>query len=74
MKTAIFRIEGMNCEGCAQTIKEAVEKETGVTAVSVSLAERRARVDFDSQATGEDRLAAAIEKPGFRVIGREAVR
>jgi len=74
MKTTIFRIEGMNCDGCANTIKNAVEKEPGVQMVSVSFAERQARVLYDPRAVGEDRLAAVIEKPGFRVASREAAR
>jgi copper chaperone len=72
MKTTIFRIEGMSCDGCANTVKNAIEKEAGVQSVAVSFADKQARVTFDPQAGGEDRLAAAIEKPGFRVIGREA--
>ncbi len=74
MQTTIFRIEGMNCDGCANTIKSALEKEPGVQMVSVSFAERQARVLYDPRAAGEDRLVAAIEKPGFRVLGREGAR
>ncbi len=72
METAIFRIEGMNCEGCVSTIQDALGKEPGVQAVSVSLSERQARVEYDPKVGGQDRLVAAIEKPGFRVVGREA--
>jgi len=72
MKTTIFRIEGMSCDGCANTVKTAIEKEPGVQAVTVSFADKQARVTFDPRAGGEDRLSAAIEKPGFRVTGREA--
>jgi copper chaperone CopZ len=72
MKTAIFRIEGMNCDACANTIKNLVEKEPGVRKASVSFTDRQARVLYDPQAIQEDRLVAAIQKPGFRVVGREA--
>ena len=72
MKTAIFRIEGMNCDACANTIKNLVEKEPGVRKASVSFTDRQARVLYDPQAIAEDRLVAAIQKPGFRVVGREA--
>ena len=72
MKTAVFRIEGMNCDACANTIKNLVEKEPGVRKASVSFPERQARVLYDQQAIQEDRLVAAIQKPGFRVVGREA--
>ena len=72
MEMAIFRIEGMNCDGCVSTVKDALGKEPGVQAVSVSLSEAQARVEYDPRVAGEDRLVAAIEKPGFRVVGRKA--
>ena len=72
MKTAIFKIEGMNCDACANTIKSLVEKEPGVRMASVSFSERQARVLYDPQAVQEDRLVDAIQKPGFRVVEREA--
>ena len=72
MKTTIFKIEGMNCDACANTIKSLVEKEPGVRMASVSFTDRQARVLYDPQAIQEDRLVAAIQKPGFRVVDREA--
>jgi copper chaperone CopZ len=73
VKTTIFKIEGMNCDACASTIKSLVEKEPGVRMASVSFSERLARVLYDPQSVQEDRLVDAIQKPGFRVVGREAV-
>jgi copper chaperone len=72
MKTTIFKIEGMNCDACANTIKSLVEKEPGVRMASVSFTERHARVLYDPQAVREDHLVAVIQRPGFRVVGREA--
>jgi len=72
MKTTIFRIEGMNCDACANSIKSLVEKERGVRVASVSFNERLARVLYDPQAVGEDRLVEVIQQPGFRVVSREA--
>jgi len=72
MKTAIFKIEGMNCDACANTIKSLVEKEPGVRMASVSFSERQARVLYDPQSIQEDRLVDAIQQPGFRVVAREA--
>jgi copper chaperone len=72
MKTTIFKIEGMNCDACANTIKGLVEKEPGVRMASVSFRERLARVLYDPQSVQEDRLVDTIQKPGFRVVGREA--
>ena len=71
MKTTIFRIEGMNCDACANTIKGLVEKEPGVRMAMVSFSERQARVLYDPNATPEERLVEVIQQPGFRVIGHE---
>ena len=71
MKTTIFRIEGMNCDGCANSIKSLVENEPGVRMASVSFNEQLARVLYDPQAVGEDRLVDVIQAPGFRVVSRE---
>ena len=71
MKTTIFKIEGMNCDACANTIKGLVEKEPGVRMASVSFSERQARVLYDPNATPEERLVEVIQRPGFRVIAHE---
>lgn len=71
MKTTTFEIEGMNCEACANTIRTLIEKEPGVQMASVSYAERHARVLYDPQSIEEDHLVKTIQKPGFRVVGRE---
>jgi copper chaperone CopZ len=70
MKTTTFKIEGMRCDGCAETVKALAEKVPGVSSISVSLAAGEARVVFDGRADAEDRLVRTIEKPGFRVVGR----
>lgn len=70
MKTAIFTIEGMHCDGCAENVESLVRKQPGVRMVSVSFAERQARVLYDPRAVGEEQLVAIIQKLGFRVVGR----
>lgn len=71
MRTTIFQIEGMNCDACANTIKNLVEKEPGVRMASVSFTDRQARVLFDPQAVQEDRLVDVIQGGRFRVVSRE---
>lgn len=70
MKSVTFTIEGMHCDGCAQTVKAVISAEPGVKAADVSLQKGEARVLYDPQATSEDRLAAAVERPGYRVTAR----
>ena len=71
MKTTVFKIEGMNCDACANTIKTLVEKVPGVQMVAVSYSDRQARVLFDPKSVDEEHLVNTIQKPGFRVVGRE---
>ena len=71
MKTATLKIEGMNCNGCANTIKALVEKQPGVQMATVSFDEGQARILYDPREIGEDRLVAVVQQPGFRVVGRE---
>lgn len=71
MKTAIFRIEGMHCGGCVDTLKALLGAEAGVHAAEVSLERGEARVLYDPKLADPQRLAATIEKPGYRVTGRE---
>ncbi len=69
MKSATFKIEGMNCDHCANTIKTLVEKQPGVQMATVSFDEGQARVLYDPQEIGDDRLVAVIQEPGFKVVG-----
>lgn len=69
MKTTTLTIEGMRCDGCAQTIKMLVEREDGVKGADVSHMENQARVLYDPAAIDQDRIIATIQKPGYRVVG-----
>ena len=71
MKTSTFKIEGMHCDGCANTIKGLIERVPGVQMATVSFKDGEARVLYNPQATNEDRLAEAIQKPGYRVVSRQ---
>ena len=71
MKTATLKIEGMHCDGCAETIKGLVEKEPGVRMVAVSFADGQARVLYDPDRISVERLVDVIQTPGFRVAGHE---
>lgn len=72
MNSVILKIAGMHCDGCAQTIKAAVDREPGVKGASVIFESSEARILFDPAATTEDRLVAAVGRLGFRVTGRRS--
>ncbi|MBI2320419.1 MAG: heavy-metal-associated domain-containing protein [Betaproteobacteria bacterium] len=66
MKTEIYRIEGMHCEGCAQTIEALLGQMPGVKRVAVSFGAREARVELDAEIGDDASIVAAIERVGFR--------
>ena len=61
-----FRLEipDMKCEGCAGTVREALQDLGGVLAAEVSLEEKSARVQTEEGVTA-DRLVAAVEEAGY---------
>jgi len=67
MKTLVVTIEGMHCDGCAETIKALLAVEAGVKAATVSFQEGHARVLYDPVVVDEKKLVAAIEKGGYKV-------
>jgi len=67
MKTLVIAIEGMHCDGCAETIKALLTVETGVKAATVSYPDGRARVLYDPATVDEGKLVAAIERGGYKV-------
>jgi Hg(II)-responsive transcriptional regulator len=69
MKSLEVKIEGMQCEGCASTIQALLAHEPGVMSAKVSFAERTASVFYDPAMTDPARVAAAIDKAGFRAMG-----
>jgi MerR family copper efflux transcriptional regulator len=71
MKSVEMKIDGMQCEGCASTIRSILSREPGVKSSSVSFAKRTASVFFDPTDTDAGRLAEAVTKAGFTVQSRQ---
>lgn len=72
MKTTTFAIEGMHCDGCAETIKALLAREPGVRRAETSFAYKEARVLHDPTRIAEAQLKAAIEKGGFHAATKDA--
>ena len=60
-----LRITGMTCNGCVKHVDAALRKVPGVTAVEVSLAEERAKVVHDPQASPVASLVEAVDEAGY---------
>lgn len=70
MKSITLNIEGMNCDGCAATLKGLLQRQDGVKSASVTYEDGEARILFDPAIVGLDQLIATVERPGFRVTNR----
>ena len=73
LKTIVIPVQGMACVVCAATVKNAVKSLPGVSRVEVSLEKRGAHVTYAPNKLSPDRIAAAINKLGYKAgIPRDA--
>lgn len=64
MAKTTLKIEGMMCEGCASTVRTALESVDGVTSVDVVLKKNTATVTHDG--ADDESLVSAVVDAGFR--------
>jgi copper chaperone CopZ len=62
-----FKVNGMHCAGCENTIKMNLKEIKGVALVEASFKNNQAVVSFDSTKTNETEIASAIESAGYKV-------
>ena len=70
MESVTLEIEGMHCDGCAQTIHAVVSTLSGVQGVDTSFDEGRARILYDPGSIDAQRLTGVIRRLGFNVTGQ----
>ena len=64
MKQLTLVVEGMMCDGCAGTVREALTEVAGVESVDVSLEEKRARVTV-ANGTPDAAVIGAVAAVGY---------
>ncbi len=62
MTTHELRVEGMSCQHCVKSVREALLRVPGVSRVDVEIGRARVEGDVDPRA-----LAAALDTAGYRV-------
>ena len=63
----ILNVDGITCEHCVDTIKEAVEILDGVLRVDVDIKKKQVVVEFDEKMAKPEDLIDKIEEVGFKV-------
>lgn len=67
MQTLTWKIEGMHCGGCAQTLQALLTRLPGVRRVEVPYADGRARLLLDPREASPEQLVELIERAGYQV-------
>lgn len=63
--SATLAVDGMSCEGCENSIQNALGALDGVSSVDASHEAKTVRVDYDSDSVEVSALTEAIEDLGF---------
>ena len=67
MQTTILNINGMTCMGCVNSIKNVVEKVSGVSGADVSLENKQVTIRYDPERTNINQFKNAIVGAGFEI-------
>ena len=67
MQTTILNINGMTCMGCVNSIKNVIEKISGVSGADVSLENKQVTIRYDPERTNINQFKDAIVGAGFEI-------
>lgn len=67
MEETTLTVRGMTCQGCVNSVTNALRRVVGVTEAQVSLADAKALVRYDASQADVGKLKAAVEAAGFDV-------
>jgi copper chaperone CopZ len=65
MSMQTLKITGMMCDGCASNVKDALERDPGVTQADVELNTGTAQVTYDPQQTTPQYLVDTVRRSGY---------
>lgn len=61
----------IDCEGCANKIRENLPFEKGIKDLKVTLADKTVWIKYAPKKTTKEKLASAITKLGYQVLGEK---
>lgn len=64
-----FKVKGMDCTGCEETIEANVKQLDGISKVIASHTEQTAIVEYDPQKSDTKKIKKAISESGYEVTG-----
>ncbi|MGO4937710.1 heavy metal translocating P-type ATPase [Fundicoccus sp. Sow4_H7] len=66
-----YKIEGMTCASCAQTVERALKKTNGVSDAVVNLTTEEATLTFADQALSFEEVQRVVQQSGYDVVKEE---
>ncbi|PWZ02800.1 heavy metal translocatin [Testicularia cyperi] len=72
--TATFRIQGMTCGACVETIERMIRNQPGIHSISVALLAEKGTVVYDDSIWTPEKVAEEIEDTGFDAQFLEILR
>lgn len=70
IQQAVFKINGMTCESCAEHVNNEISKVNGVIEFQTSYKEASSAVKYDKNKTSVDSISTAINSTGYNVISQ----
>ena len=67
MKHVVLHVPDISCEHCDRTVRQALGRTPGVTAVDVDVAAKEVRVAYDETAVDLDRLKVVLRDEDYPV-------
>ncbi|MDF1665643.1 MAG: heavy metal-associated domain-containing protein [Planctomycetota bacterium] len=67
MVKSSYSVEGMTCQNCVKHVEKVLTAMEGATNVAVSLEEKRADVEWSSDAPNLDQVEDVLEEAGFEL-------
>ncbi len=67
MKKETYKIHGMHCASCVNTIEKALMKTNGVSSASVNFASEKALIEFNENIISEQELAEVFNTLGYKL-------
>ena len=74
MKKEIYRIQGMHCASCANTIEKAVQQVPGVKKASVNYANEKAVLEVEESEFRPEKAKDAVKAAGYELVVPEGER
>lgn len=68
MAQKTFKIEGMSCASCVQTVEKAASKLSGVQEANVNLVTEKMNIQFDESKITIADIQSAVEKSGYKAV------